>query len=67
MELDSYLEKISFNDHQAFDDLYNLINTECKYDPYNDVEKVYNSKTYKTGKAVLWLPKKILQVLHIKK
>ncbi len=27
MELDSYLEKISFNDHQAFDDLYNLINT----------------------------------------
>lgn len=47
--------------------LYNLINTECKYDPYNDVEKVYNSKTYKTGKAVLWFPKKILQVLHIKK
>ena len=27
MELDSYLERISFNDTEAFNELYNLINT----------------------------------------
>ena len=27
MELDNYLEKISFKDQKAFDELYNLINT----------------------------------------
>lgn len=48
--------------------LYNLINdTPKNVEPYFDVERVYNSKTYKAGKAILWIPRKIMGVLNFKK
>ena len=47
--------------------LYNLITASSQEHLYDKIEDIYNSKTYKTGKVILWLPKKILQILHLKK
>ena len=43
--------------------LYNMLNDTSEYNPYFDVERVYNSKTYKTGKAILWVPRKLIGLL----
>ena len=58
--------KVNGKPKYIFSILYNLINYD-KPIYNNTAEEIYNSRTYKTGKMVLWIPKKILQILHLKK
>lgn len=68
------LKKISNidNDQIIITPLYNLLKNNENQKNYNqsyyeEINRIYNSKTYKAGKVVLWLPKKILRLLKIKK
>lgn len=50
-----------------FAPIYNLINNGKYINYKEEYERVYNSKTFKIGQKVVWLPKRILQILHIRK
>ena len=45
--------------------LYNFINKNINLN--EQIEEIYNSKTYKTGKVILWFPKKILKIFNLLK
>ncbi|MBO4601353.1 MAG: glycosyltransferase family 2 protein [Bacilli bacterium] len=60
---------IKGEDYFILTPLYNLINNQINEKSIDYKEAycgLYNSKTFKVGRLVLWLPKKILTLLHLK-
>ena len=50
-----------------FAPIYNLINNGKNINYKEEYERIYYSKTFKIGQKVVWLPKRILKFLHLKK
>lgn len=61
--------QINGEDQVILAPLYNLLHTKENkgLTEYQKIlENVYESKTYKVGKIILWLPRKILRLLHLR-
>jgi glycosyltransferase involved in cell wall biosynthesis len=64
--------KIKFMDKMGeknyiFTPIYNIL-TNGEYVNYKDeYENIYNSTTFRIGKKIVWLPKKVLHALHLRK